>query len=81
MNGWDEFEGYMREARVRMEDRYAPIALLCLLVKPGTEGDTPEVMLYKDTAVVWPAEFPIAERGPLLARVAGPYRAGTVLRS
>ncbi len=80
MNGWDEFEAYMREARLRMEDRWAPVALICLQVRPGTEGAAPDVWPEKDGVILWPSSFPVPERGPLLTRLAKPYLDGTVLR-
>jgi hypothetical protein len=79
MNGWDEFEAYMRDVRARMEDRWAPIGLICLQAIADDEGMV-QVLPNNDAAILWPASMPISERGPLLERLAKPYRDGTVLR-
>jgi hypothetical protein len=79
MNGWDEFLAWVARARVTMEDRWAPVALITLQYTEG-EGGTVDVEPHRDAAILWPSTFPVDERGPLLARLAGPYRQGTVLR-
>lgn len=80
MNGWDEFLAWVNEARTRMEDRWAPVGLICLQATECPHGGV-ELQLEKDAAILWPKDFPIPERGPLLVRMAKPYRDGTVLRS
>ena len=80
MNGWDEFLGYIAAVRERMEDRWAPIGLICLQASEDGTGGV-EVRPQNDGAIVWPASFPVEERGPLLARLSKPYQDGTVLRS
>ena len=77
---WDQFESYMRRARERMEDTWAPVALVCVQATSAVDGGT-DLKLWNDSAVLWPADFPVKERGPLLARLAKPYADGTVLRS
>ena len=79
-DAWDTFDEYIRQARERMGDRWAPVAMICLQARDGTDGDVllePE----KDGSVIWPASFPIPLRGPLLDRLAKPYADGAVLRS
>lgn len=80
MNGWDEFTAMMRDARARLEDQWAPIALVCYPARQGSDGAT-EVRLLASGTILWPASIPVAERGPILERLAQPYRDGTVLRS
>ena len=76
---WDQFEDYMRRARERLEDRYAPVALLCVEARTDDAGGT-DLILWNDGVIIWPASFPVSERGPLLTRLSKPYRDGTVLR-
>ena len=76
---WDAFERYVAQARERMQDRWVPIAMVCVQAQ-AAEGGGVDLMLWNDARVIWPADFPIAERGPLLARLAKPYADGTVLR-
>ena len=76
---WDQFMEFIRNARATMEDRYAPVALVCLQAETDTDGAT-ELKPWNDAVLLWPAQFPVEERGPLLARISKPYRDGTVLR-
>ena len=73
---WDQFEEYIRQSRERMVDQWVPVAMICVQASTDRRG----WLLWNDGAVVWPAEFPVGERGPLLARLAKPYADGTVLR-
>lgn len=82
MNGWDEFTAYLEHARARLEDRWAPVAVICLQAESHTNEDgVVNVKPWNDAAVIWPASFPVSERGPLLERLAKPYRDHTVLQS
>lgn len=76
---WEMFDEYIARTRERVGDRYVPIALICLEAIANDDGST-DVLPEQDGLVVWPASFPIPERGPLLARLSTPYRDGTVLR-
>lgn len=80
MNGWDEFLGYIRDVRAQMEDQWAPVGLICLQADPGPDGSV-ALRVHESGAIIWPQSFPVAERGPLLERLAKPYRLGTVLRN
>jgi hypothetical protein len=79
MNGWDEFLAWIETARATMEDRWAPVALITLQSTENADGGV-SVLPDNDATILWPATFPVDERGPLLARLARPYQAGTVLR-
>jgi hypothetical protein len=76
---WDEFLAWMAHARPTLEDRWVPVALITLQYTKDADG-TVTVQPAHDATILWPATFPIDERGPLLARLVGPYREGTVLR-
>jgi hypothetical protein len=77
---WDKFMEYIADARRRCGDTFIPVALICLQGKPRSDGAM-DVYFDKDPAIIWPADVPIKGRGPLLERLAKPYRDGTVLRS
>lgn len=79
MNGWEEFEHWIAHIRARMEDGWAPVALVCLQAREDGDGAV-DVCLDKDAAVLWPATLPQADRGPLLGRIAATYQANQVLR-
>ena len=79
-DAWDKFMVFITDARSTMEDNWAPVALICLQASTGDDGLV-ELKPWNDVAGIWPASFPVAERGPLLKRIAKPYEDGTVLRS
>jgi len=77
---WDEFIRYVRDAQKRLQDKWAPVALVAVQAETGPDHAT-QLRLWDDAAILWPAEFPVDERGPLLVRIAKPYKDGTVLRT
>jgi hypothetical protein len=79
MKGWDEFLAWIHNARPTMEDRWVPVALIALQATEHADGSV-TLLPDHDATILWPASFPVEERGPLLARLAKPYQAGTVLR-
>jgi hypothetical protein len=56
----------------------APIALILLQASP--DGEDMKLEVDKGAAILWPADFPVNVRSPLLAKLAEPYRQGAVLR-
>jgi len=80
-HSWERFQGYISDAKARVGDRFVPIGLICLQADAveGTEHDL-EAYPMKDAMIIWPAEVPIDERGPLLLRLVEPYLSGRVLR-
>lgn len=76
---WDAFERYIADARKRMEDKWAPVALICVQATTDADNES-HLKLWDDAAMVWPATFPIKERGRLLKRMAKSYGDHTVLR-
>lgn len=78
-DAWDKFEQYFKDARARLEDKWAPVVLICIQADDAGDG-TLNFFVERDQAGIWPANFPIPERGPLLERVGKTYRAGQVLR-
>jgi hypothetical protein len=79
-DAWDQFLSWMLSARRRMEDPWVPVAVICLQADARSDGAM-DLKPWNNAAVIWPAEFPVDERGPLLKRLAKPYDEGTVLRS
>ena len=79
-DAWDKFMAFITDARFTMEDKWAPVALICLQASTDADGSV-ELKPWNDAAGIWPASFPVAERGPLLKRMAKPYEDRTVLRS
>lgn len=79
MNGWDDFLAWVADARGRMEDQWAPVALVCLQAREDGDGAV-DVFPEKDAAILWPGTLPTEARGPLLGRIAATYHAKAVLR-
>lgn len=79
-HAWETFQGYIDNARASIQDTFVPVALICMQAEPG-EGPT-DIRVYpdKDAAIIWPADFPIGDRGLVLMNVAQPYFERTVLR-
>lgn len=79
-DAWDVFLGYIAKARPRVDDRYAPVALICLQATANPDGSV-DTFPDKDPIIIWPADVPVGERGDLLLHIAKMYHANRVLRS
>jgi hypothetical protein len=69
---WFRFFDHINKIR-QTHDGSIPIALICVAIR---HGDDPSDMIWNDLAQahsIWPAEFPLNERAPLLRRLASAY--------
>ena len=75
---WEHFIRYMRNARPAL-DVTVPVAAIFLPVEDTAQDDV-SLDLDGRCRVLWPADFPIGARGPLLRRIAQEYENGTITR-
>jgi hypothetical protein len=77
-DAWARFLDYVRRARPEL-DGCVPVAMIFLPARSEADGS---VLIDRDAdgRILWPATFPIEDRGPLLAKLAKPYADGTVRR-
>jgi hypothetical protein len=76
-DAWKKFNEYIDKVRPLVAGKFVPVALILLPV----EASTPAAIQVSDTipAVLWPADFPMADRAPLLEKIARAYRTQGVL--
>ena len=61
-------------------DGCAPVALICLPIAGADQDGVLQVRKDDDGRIIWPADFPVEDRGPLLAHIARRYLEGAVRR-
>ncbi len=78
-HAWEAFLGYIEAARPAL-DGCAPVALICLPIAEADQDGALQLRKDVGARIIWPASFPVEDRGPLLLRIAEPYEDGTVRR-
>jgi hypothetical protein len=76
---WKMFHRWIDEA-IPALDGCAPIALICLPIDRIDADGAVQINIEGEGRIIWPKDVPVADRGPLLARLAEPYRQGTMQR-
>lgn len=77
---WARFEKWMRTAEGGGLEGMVPIALICLPID-GVEEDGALILRATGARMLWPTQFPVEDRAPLLDHIAAEYRSGRVSRS
>jgi hypothetical protein len=76
---WAHFKRWIDEAMPAL-DGCVPVALIAMPVAGVAADGAIDVSRDGQGRIIWPATFPVEERGPLLLRLSEPYRDGTVRR-
>lgn len=74
---WEAFEACMRSARAAL-DGMVPVALIVLPAVDDPSNPDGVTAGMRDAQILWPASFPPATRGKLLALLAEVYQSGLV---
>lgn len=76
---WDTFLSFVAHARPKIEDRWVPVAMICLQVQQTEDGNI-ESAPSADACILWPASVPMDQRRAILADLAARYE-GTIIQT
>jgi len=72
---FQHFIAWIKDAMAGL-DGCVPVAFICMPVERVHADGGIDVRRDGDGRIIWPASFPVADRGPLLAGLARGYAAG-----
>ena len=70
---WEQFKRWIDTARPAL-DGCAPVTLIAMPIERVDADGAVQVRVHADGRIIWPADFPIEDRGPLLEQLARAYR-------